>query len=51
MPQEPKNQPAKRGHYEKRLVIRNMTFDEAVTKIARFRMAPKTKTGAKKKGD
>jgi hypothetical protein len=44
---EPK--PKKRGPYEKRLVIPNMTFDEVVTKIARFRTTPKKPTQAKKK--
>jgi hypothetical protein len=52
MSQKPPKQPEqhkKRGPYDKRLVIRNMTFDEVVTKIAHFKMTPKKPTRAKKK--
>jgi hypothetical protein len=56
MPQEPPQQSEqepeqrkKHGPYDKRLVIRNMTFDQIVTKIARFRTTPKKPPQAKKK--
>jgi hypothetical protein len=42
-PKQTEPQRKNRGPYEKRLVIRGMTFDEAVTKIANFRMPSKAK--------
>jgi hypothetical protein len=48
MSKESSQRPRKK-HYEKRLIIRGMTFDEVVTKVATFKTTPKTPARAKKK--